>query len=267
MRTAALCEAQGMRAIVTALLLLCMSLPALAQENSSRWFGVKLRDVTATEADALGWDDPHGARVLAVKSGSPAAAAGVLRGDVLVLLDGVEIANATSFNQALAKRETTAPFRLTVRRGARQKRLRRGGAAARPWRATTTPKQGGTGPRSAGTPAPTHPLLVLDTGGHAAPISGIAFAANGRHLVTASTDKTIRVWDVARARTMRTIRGEIGPGHAGEVLAIATKNGSAAIATVDLNKRYIDDWLGDMRARFHKELRLDVPVLRKSTGR
>jgi hypothetical protein len=36
------------------------------------------------------------------------------------------------------------------------------------------------------------------------------------------------------------------------------KFGIPAIATIDLNHRYVDDWLGDMRARFMKELRFDV---------
>lgn len=50
----------------------------------------------------------------------------------------------------------------------------------------------------------------------------------------------------------------------GELLATAPERGSAAIATLDLNRRYADQWLGDMRGRFFKELRLDVtpaPVL------
>jgi predicted amidohydrolase len=46
----------------------------------------------------------------------------------------------------------------------------------------------------------------------------------------------------------------------GELIATAEQQGVAAIATVDLNRRYPDRWLGDMRGRFMKELRLDVPV-------
>ena len=44
--------------------------------------------------------------------------------------------------------------------------------------------------------------------------------------------------------------------------AIATENGTVAIAKIDLNRRYDDDWLGNMRERFNKELRLDVPMRR-----
>ena len=46
----------------------------------------------------------------------------------------------------------------------------------------------------------------------------------------------------------------------GELLAVAPERGSAAVATLDLSRRYVDSWLGDMRGRFFKELRLDVPV-------
>ena len=46
----------------------------------------------------------------------------------------------------------------------------------------------------------------------------------------------------------------------GEILAIGREDGSTAVAAVDLNKRYADQWLGDMRGRFMKELRTDVKV-------
>jgi predicted amidohydrolase len=47
----------------------------------------------------------------------------------------------------------------------------------------------------------------------------------------------------------------------GETLAIAPdESGSVAHATIDLNRRYVEEWLGDMRGRFFHELRLDVPV-------
>jgi predicted amidohydrolase len=48
----------------------------------------------------------------------------------------------------------------------------------------------------------------------------------------------------------------------GEVQAAATKQGTAAVATVDLNRRYEWLYLGNMRERFMKELRVDVPVKR-----
>jgi WD40 repeat protein len=41
------------------------------------------------------------------------------------------------------------------------------------------------------------PLLMLDTGGHMAKIQDITFTPDGRQLVSASDNKTIRVWNGA----------------------------------------------------------------------
>jgi predicted amidohydrolase len=53
----------------------------------------------------------------------------------------------------------------------------------------------------------------------------------------------------------------------GETLASTDTNGTAALATIDLNRRYEWEWLGEMRGRFHRELRLDVPVTRPEPAR
>ncbi|MBI5083767.1 MAG: carbon-nitrogen hydrolase family protein [Acidobacteria bacterium] len=44
----------------------------------------------------------------------------------------------------------------------------------------------------------------------------------------------------------------------GERIAVAKDRGTAAIATIDLNRRYADPWLGEMHGRRLKEMRLDV---------
>jgi predicted amidohydrolase len=46
----------------------------------------------------------------------------------------------------------------------------------------------------------------------------------------------------------------------GKLIASAPKNGDAAIATIDLNKRSWDPQLGDMRARRMKEERVDLKL-------
>jgi predicted amidohydrolase len=46
----------------------------------------------------------------------------------------------------------------------------------------------------------------------------------------------------------------------GELLAVAKEDGTAALAAIDLNRRYADKWLGDMRGRVRKEIRLDVSM-------
>jgi predicted amidohydrolase len=44
----------------------------------------------------------------------------------------------------------------------------------------------------------------------------------------------------------------------GERLSEARSRGAAAVATIDLEKRYMEKWLGDMRTRRMKEYRIDV---------
>ena len=44
----------------------------------------------------------------------------------------------------------------------------------------------------------------------------------------------------------------------GEILSEARNRGEVAHATIDLSRRYTDSWLGEMRERFMKEIRLDV---------
>ena len=48
----------------------------------------------------------------------------------------------------------------------------------------------------------------------------------------------------------------------GKQLALAPKVGMSAVATIDLNRRYKDPWLGDMRARMMKEYRGDISIQR-----
>jgi WD40 repeat protein len=65
------------------------------------------------------------------------------------------------------------------------------------------------------------PLLVLDAGGHSATVKRALFTLDGSQVITASYDKTIRVWDVASGETVRTIRLPIGPGSEGAIDAAA----------------------------------------------
>lgn len=62
--------------------------------------------------------------------------------------------------------------------------------------------------------------LQLDTGGHLAFIKDVVFTPDGDLLLSASDDKTIRVWDWRSGVTLRTIRGQIGDGNEGKIFAI-----------------------------------------------
>lgn len=46
----------------------------------------------------------------------------------------------------------------------------------------------------------------------------------------------------------------------GNTLAVAKDRGTAAVATIDLNRRYVEPWLGDMKQRIQVEPRWDVQV-------
>jgi S1-C subfamily serine protease len=58
------------------------------------WLGAKLQSVTKDIADSLGLDRPSGALVASVARGSPAADAGLKRGDLVTDVDGQPIDDA-----------------------------------------------------------------------------------------------------------------------------------------------------------------------------
>ena len=77
-------------------------LSGTAQGQQSGWFGAEVVDVTKAEADKLGWDAPHGAKVSKVEPGSPAEKAGLKAGDIILVLDRTEIDNGADFDAAIA---------------------------------------------------------------------------------------------------------------------------------------------------------------------
>lgn len=65
------------------------------------------------------------------------------------------------------------------------------------------------------------PILTIDTGGHKAKIKDVMFTKYGTYLVSASNDKTIRVWDTSTGEVVRVLRGQIGTGNEGKIYAAA----------------------------------------------
>ena len=80
------------------------------------------------------------------------------------------------------------------------------------------------------------PVLAVDPGRHTAPINradvdgGIGPSSAGRFAVTASHDKTARVWSLATGALERTIRLPAGPGSVGKAFAVAIDPAGEVIA-------------------------------------
>lgn len=77
---------------------------------------------------------------------------------------------------------------------------------------------------------PTAPILRFDLGEHTAMIRRIASDAEGRYLVTASDDKTARVWDLRDGRLLSTLRIPIGAGNEGKLNAVALSPDGQTVA-------------------------------------
>ncbi len=67
------------------------------------------------------------------------------------------------------------------------------------------------------------PILVLDTGGHHAPVRRLIFTKDESRLLSAGDDKVVRVWDITGATPTLgwTIRPRIWRGSAGAINALA----------------------------------------------
>ncbi len=81
-----------------------------------------------------------------------------------------------------------------------------------------------------GAEPPTDPILRIDAGMHTGPIFHIAVDARSRWLVTASHDKTARVWDLATGRLKNVIRPPIGTNEEGKLYGVAISPDGEVVA-------------------------------------
>jgi serine protease Do len=88
------------------------------------WMGADLQDVTADIAETIGLARPEGALVAGLHPGSPLAAAGLQRGDVILALDGKAIENAKEFGYRVATAEIGSSAMLEYQRGGTRKETR-----------------------------------------------------------------------------------------------------------------------------------------------
>lgn len=82
----------------------------------------------------------------------------------------------------------------------------------------------------ANAPAADAPVLTLDPGTHTAAIRQLAVDASRRIIVTASDDKTARIWDLASGRLRGTLHPPVGADNIGRLYAVASSpEGTVAI--------------------------------------
>jgi serine protease Do len=81
---------------------------------SRGWLGVLIQEVTRELAESFGMDDPHGALVAKVLDDSPAAAAGLEVGDVIVEFNGKKVIRSSSLPPLVGRAKVGQQARVTV---------------------------------------------------------------------------------------------------------------------------------------------------------
>ena len=81
---------------------------------SRGWLGVLIQEVTRELAESFGMDNPHGALVAKVLDDSPAAAAGLQVGDVIVEFNGKKVMRSSGLPPLVGRAKVGEESRLTV---------------------------------------------------------------------------------------------------------------------------------------------------------
>lgn len=213
--------------------------PASLRAQEAAWFGATTQSVTPELMREHGLILPHGAVVGTVEAGSPAAAADLRRGDVILYLNGTQIRSRDDVLSVLAP----------LRPGTQTEVVRMRDGQAAKVSVTLAAKAGGPAAAPVIVSTSAAPQLMLDTGGHMAMIRKIIYSADGTQLISASDDKVIRIWDLASGKTVRTIRGEVGPGDVGKVFAMAISPDGKWLAAGG----YVGPYVGDKPDRADEE--------------
>jgi hypothetical protein len=90
--------------------------------------------------------------------------------------------------------------------------------------ATATP------PPQGGNQASAHPVLRVEIGMHSAPVRRLAIDEARGIVVTASDDKTARVWDLRTGDALQTLRPAVGPADIGRLYGAALHPSRALVA-------------------------------------
>lgn len=91
---------------------------------SRGWLGVMIQEVSPELAESFGLDERRGALVSAVMDDSPAAAAGLQSGDVILSFDGQPISNADELPTVVAGTEVGKTVSINLVRDGREQEIR-----------------------------------------------------------------------------------------------------------------------------------------------
>ncbi|MEI6986914.1 MAG: hypothetical protein WCK65_12375, partial [Rhodospirillaceae bacterium] len=88
---------------------------------------------------------------------------------------------------------------------------------------------------------PADPFLRIETGMHGATINRVSVDAAGRLAVTASDDKTARLWSLPDGKLVGTLRVPIGPGLDGSLYSVALSPDGKTVAATGVSGK---SWSG-----------------------
>ena len=100
--------------------------------------------------------------------------------------------------------------------------------------------------------------LKLDTGGHQQYINALLINKDATEIISASSDKTIRVWNAETGQEKRKILGDIGEGSIGKIYSMALSHNNEYLAVTG----YLQ---ADLRARakkLNKKIIDQKPIIR-----
>ena len=114
-------EAFFVRLIAALSVLLAAATAAIAQASGQGWLGVQVAQVTKADADALGWEDLHGVKVMKTVPGGPAEQAGLMPADLILSIGGVEADDVQTFVASVSSKGANAKIKMRLIRNGKEK--------------------------------------------------------------------------------------------------------------------------------------------------
>jgi len=91
--------------------------PKQAPDKLQQDFGLAVEDLSAGDAQQLGYGNARGALVVGVRGGSPADDAGFAKGDLIMEIDKKPVVSARDVDRALSNVKGSKSVAVLVRRG------------------------------------------------------------------------------------------------------------------------------------------------------